>query len=148
MKFAIDANDRFHLHSREGGWDLVVDGKRVHYCLTPVEAVTYMAETMIDDEIDVSGVRDVCAALDRVAAAARDAADVTRAAETAALIAPALAVVATPRDAPRRDLVRAATAALGRCSLDELRVRSDRGQFVALAKAVLAPCFEAWGTTA
>lgn len=147
MNFAIDKNGRFHLHSREGGWDLVVDDKRVHYCLTPVEAVKYMAEEMIDAEVDVEGVRDVCDALARIADAARDAAGVARAHFTANEIAPAIAAVSTPRDAPRKSLVRDASLALGRCTLAELQVRQDRKQLVTLAKAVLTPCFEAWGVT-
>lgn len=143
MKFSLDADDRFRLQSREGGWDLIVDDKTVFYCRTPLEAVKYMSEELRDADT-ASGARDVVAALARVEDQVAKAVEVLDAFRAGEQLGTALARVSKPLGS-RRECVMYASLHLAGCSLAEFKVRSDRRQFVAMAKAILEPCFEVWG---
>lgn len=139
MKFALDDKERFMLTAKEGGWELVVDGKMVHYCLSPVEAVKYMTETMTEESSAV-GVRQVVEALAGVEAAALLAAKVVNFSEVAGIVARVWKRTRDIRD--RKQRVIAASMELACCTEDELRVRADRHEIVAQAKAILTPFTE------
>lgn len=143
MKFDLDANGRFTLTAREGGWDLTVDDRVVHYCRTPVEAVKYMAETLIE-ESNAEGVVQVVEALASVEAAVQKVVKNINLAEASKVITPIIMSLASaPLD--RREVLKRASLKLADCTEQELRVRHDRQEIVNTVKAILEPWFNAQG---
>ena len=145
MNFALDDDGRFQLRSApNGGWDLVVDEKMVHYCLTPVEGVAYMADALVH-ESPASGVSEVVRALAGVEQAIKSASEIVMAMNFAGEIGSSLAAFAEPKTDDRKQCVKAVSLALAGCKEPELRVRADGKEFVTMAKAVLEPWFKTYG---
>lgn len=141
MRFALDDDKRFYLVARDGGWDLIVDDERVHYCRTPLEGLRYMAEEL-REEADVEGVRAVVEALQDIEKQIAKAADVVVMGDWGRF---ALGYFELVKDLKTRgECVRAVSLEMGGCqSTTELRARPDHKFIVNRAKALLAPLLEA-----
>lgn len=144
MRLQLDGDDRFELVAREGGWDLIVDDKIVHYCREPADAVRYMSETLME-EADVRGLGPVVDTLGRIEKSIRDASEIVTTRRAAEMLAPALSGAAVPVAGSRKELTRRVSLAIARCTEPELRLRVDRKQVVAKARAALEPFFQNWG---
>ena len=148
MRFALDGDERFELSTVEGGgWQLEVDGRRVHYCRDPLAALRYVSEEL-RETVPAQGVDRVVAALDRID---QTMAKITETMELH-LASAELKRVLSARLGPsgsRREHVRHTSLALAGLGPDgevELRSRPDARDIVARAKAVLEPWFETRGT--
>jgi hypothetical protein len=145
MNFALDDDGRFQLHSApNGGWDLIVDNKTVHYCRTPVEGVAYMAD-VLGHESPASGVAEVVRALSDIEKATKSASEIAMAMNLAKEIGSSLTAFASPITEDRKKCLKSVSLALAGCTEPELRVRTDGKEFVTMAKAILEPWFKTYG---
>jgi hypothetical protein len=137
MTFALDVDGRFMLTARDGGWELEVDGRMVHYCRDPLTAVKYMAETLTE-ESPAQGVAAVVAALDAIDKTLATVTDLIRHHEISVTVAGIL----SRAQGTRRECVKRACLDLAGCTEAEFKLRPDAPAIAAKVKAILAPWFE------
>lgn len=136
MQFALDADARFVLVAREGGWDLIVDDKRVHYCRQPADALTHMVEELEEESV-ADGVEDVLAALSRIECATAKAAVAIALVETTKTVTRVLSRIWDIDEHKAR--VREASLELAGCrTTQELRAVPDHVELITRAKAIVA----------
>lgn len=140
MRLTLDADGRFILKTvDEGGWELEVDGKVVHYALKPADALAHVADTlMIESRVgDWGALADITAAVNR-------AADVVNMTLASSVVAPILCRLYDIDS--RRECVKIACLQLGGCgSEDEFRLHPHCREIAGQARAMLAPWFAARG---
>ena len=141
MKFALDFDGRFQLASREGGWDLVVDDRHVHYCRTPREALRYAAEELMD-EVDVEGVAAVVKTLVDIDDRIRRMADIIVTNDMGRYALKYLDLVKDIED--HAACIKAVSLEMSGCqTTTELKADPDHETVITRARALLAPMFEA-----
>jgi hypothetical protein len=141
MKFALDFEGRFQLVSRQGGWDLVVDDRRVHYCRAPQDALRYAIDEMMDDA-DVDGIADVVKALRDIEERVAAMRDIIVTQEMGKYALRYLDLVKDLED--HGACVKAVSLEMSQCqSTTELKADPNHKVVIARAKALLAPMFEA-----
>jgi hypothetical protein len=137
MTFALDTGGRFVLTARDGGWELEVDGRMVHYCRDPLAAVKYMTETLREESL-AEGVAQVVKALDVIDKTLATVTDLVRQHEISVTVAGLL----SRAQGTRRECIKRACLDLAGCTEVEFKLRPDAPAIAARAKAILAPWFE------
>jgi hypothetical protein len=135
MRFALDADARFILVASEGGWDLIFDDRRVHYCRRPADALAYMVEELTEESV-ADGVEGVLMALSQIECVVAKAAVVIGLMETTKTVTRVLSRIWDIDE--QRARVKEASLELAGCrTTQELRAQPGHLEVVTLAKAIV-----------
>jgi len=144
MMLPLDTEGRYTLTAVDDGWELVVDGRHVHHCRGPREALRYMRDAQLAAS-NAHALTSIGAELVRIEKVIERATDTVVCQRAAVSLAPLFARLAVD-NGDRRACTRTACFFLGGCeSDDEFRLHPEREHVLARAKALVEPYLVARG---